>query len=193
MLSPAVQELITKAQIVSFESWISAEKPDVIQVFEQANQERQYLTDDQLKYLASQAGEKGEWLDIAKELRDRAPEIIDRARSEVLEQFPQITEPGGALYPEKRAENCWRDFWHFLRCIHYGIAGQSPQYTNPEGLHYMDLLYQELAVPLDAMVMGLESMKQIGIEQCGGDKKTELLPYFDHLIDRLKGFDGYRK
>jgi len=54
-------------------------------------------------------------------------------------------------------------------------------------------LYQELAVPLDAMVTGLEAMKQMGIERCGGNKKTELLPYFDHLIDRLKGFDGYRK
>lgn len=192
MLSPAVQELIAKAQMVSFEAWIGAVKPEVIQVFEEANAERQYLTDEQLHQLARQGEQKEEWFAIAKQLRDRAPEIIDRARSVVLEKFPQITQPGGALYPEKRAENCWRDFWHFLRCIHYGIAGNCDQYTSLEGLHYMDLLYQELAVPLDAMVVGLEAMKQIGIEQCGGDKKEELLPYFDHLIDRLKEFKGYK-
>lgn len=192
MLSASVQELIRKAQIVSFESWIGSVQPEVIQVFEQANQERQYLTDEQLNRLASLGEEQGEWLAIAKDLRDRSSGIIDGARSQVLEQFPQISQPGGSLYPEKRAENCWRDFWHFLRCIHYGVAGASPQYTSAEGLHYMDLLYQELEVPLDAMVVGLEAMKQIAIELCGGNKKTELLPYFDHLIDRLKGFEGYR-
>ncbi|MDJ1168383.1 phycobilisome protein [Roseofilum sp. BLCC_M154] len=192
MLSPVVQELITKAQIVSFESWMGKVKPEVIQVFEEANKERQYLTDEELNQLAREGAQKEEWLEIARQLRDRSPEIIDRARSVVLEQFPNITKPGGALYPEKRAENCWRDFWHFLRCIHYGIAGNCDQYTSAEGLHYMDLLYQELAVPLDAMVVGLEAMKTIGIEECGGNKKGELLPYFDHLIDRLKGFESYK-
>ncbi|MDJ1176659.1 hypothetical protein [Roseofilum capinflatum] len=192
MLSPSVQELIRKAQIVSFQSWVGSVQPEVIQVFEQANQERQYLTDEQFDRLAGLGEEKGEWFAIARGLRDRSSEIVDRARSQVLEQFPQITQPGGALYPEKRAENCWRDFWHFLRCIHYGVAGKSPQYTSAEGLHYMDLLYQELEVPLEAMVVGLEAMKQISIEMCGGNKKTELLPYFDHLIDRLKVFEGYQ-
>jgi len=192
MLSPSVQELIRKAQIVSFQSWVGSVQPEVIQVFEQANQERQYLTDEQFERLAGLGEEKGEWCAIARGLRDRSSEIVDRSRSQVLEQFPQITQPGGALYPEKRAENCWRDFWHFLRCVHYGVAGKLPQYTSAEGLHYMDLLYQELEVPLEAMVVGLEAMKQISIEMCGGNKKTELLPYFDHLIDRLKGFEGYQ-
>jgi hypothetical protein len=191
MLSPAVQELIAKAQIVSFEGWIGAVKPEVIRVFEEANEERQYLTDEQLHQLSNQGEQNEEWLGIAKQLRDRAPEIIDQARSVVLERFPNITQPGGALYPPKRAENCWRDFWHFLRCIHYGIAGKCDQYTSSEGLHYMDLLYQELAVPLDAMILGLETMKKISVEGFGGDKKEELFPYFDHLIDRLKRFEGY--
>jgi helix-turn-helix protein len=52
-------------------------------------------------------------------------------------------------------------------------------------------LYQELAVPLDAMILGLETMKKISVEGFGGDKKEELFPYFDHLIDRLKRFEGY--
>ncbi len=188
MLSPQVQEWISKAQIVSFERWNLADDSVAMKVFRQANQERRYLTDADFAILAET--QEKQWLEAAMVLRDRAAEIVDRARAQVLAAFPNITAPGGALYPEKRAENCWRDFWHFLRCIHYGIAGKTPEYTSAEGLYYMDLLYQELQVPLEAMVLGLEAVKQFSITSCTWGEKEQLFPYFDHLISQLKKFQG---
>jgi hypothetical protein len=121
-------------------------------------------------------------------LRDQVVEIVDEARAGVLVRFPSILEPGGGLYPPERADACWRDFWQFLRCITYGIAGQQTQYTSESGLHHMRLLYEELHVPLDAMVLGLEGIKSASLKRVPLEQQSELAPYFDHLTQQLDRF-----
>ena len=181
-LSPRVKELIAKARIVSFDGWQSQFGADAIAQLQTADEERQYLDDALLAQLP--AGE------IARYLRDHASAIVDTARGQVLAQFPGITSPGGGLYPAVRAEACWRDFWHFLRCITYGIAAQRTDYTSATGLAYMEQLYQELQVPLDAMVYGLGGLKVASKKQLATLDVTvaEIDPYFDHLINALSRF-----
>jgi len=190
-LSEHVLELIAKARIISFTSWQNSYPSGVIQLFQKADEERRYLSDGDLEQIRAASSQTEGLINTARLLRDRAPEIIDEARQQVLAQFPQITQPGGELYPPKRAENCWRDFWHFLRCITYGIAGGSSQFTCSEGLHYMNLLYQELQVPLEAMVVGLEGIKAASCKRVPDVEPETLAPYFDHLITQLRGF-SYR-
>jgi len=125
---------------------------------------------------------------VVQLLRDRVNAIVDEARAEVLQVFPNITQEGGGLYPPERANACWRDFWHFLRCITYGIAGQRTDYLSVEGLQYMNLLYQELQVPLDAMVVGLEGIKAASLKRLEPAQTSALAPYFDCLIEQLKLF-----
>jgi Phycobilisome protein len=186
-LSDQVKELIEKARIVSFASWRDAYGDEAIQRFQRADDERRYLTDDDLQHLGALSAD-GAGLESARVLRDRVQEIVDEARAEVLVAFPGLTEPGGDLYPAVRAEACWRDFWHFLRCITYGIAGQRTDYTSAEGLHYMQLLYQELRVPLAAMVMGLEGIKTAGLKRIDPAQREDFAPYFDHLTEQMKQF-----
>jgi Phycobilisome protein len=186
-LSDQVKELIGKARIVSFASWQDAYGDEAIQRFQRADDESRYLTDEDLQYLGALSSD-GAGLESARVLRDRVQEIVDEARAEVLAAFPGLTEPGGELYPAVRAEACWRDFWHFLRCITYGIAGQRTDYTSAEGLHYMQLLYQELRVPLAAMVMGLEGIKTAGLKRIDPARRASFAPYFDHLTEQMKQF-----
>lgn len=185
-LSPRVKELIVKARIVSFDGWQAQFGEGAIAQLQAADDERLYLDDAVLATMP--AG------DIARHLRDHASVIVDTARAQVLEQFPGITEPGGGLYPAVRAEACWRDFWHFLRCITYGIAAQRTDYTSAAGLGYMEKLYQELQVPLDAMVQGLKALKIASQEQLVQQELNatdeQLAPYFDHLIDALGRFQA---
>ncbi|NEP58220.1 MAG: phycobilisome protein [Symploca sp. SIO2G7] len=187
-LSEYVLELITKARIVSFASWQDSYPSEVIQLFQTADEEKRYLTDKDLEQIQTASSKNEGLINTTRLLRDRAPEIIDEARQQILAQFPHITQPGGELYPPKRAENCWRDFWHFLRCITYGIAGGSSQFTSSEGLHYMNLLYQELQVPLEAMVVGLEGIKAASFKRVPNLEPETLAPYFDHLITQLRDF-----
>ncbi|MEM1255955.1 MAG: phycobilisome protein [Cyanobacteria bacterium P01_H01_bin.21] len=185
-LSPRVKELIVKARIVSFDGWQDEFGDDAIAHLKTADDERLYLDDAVLEPMPAGA--------IAGQLRDHASTLVDTARAQVLEQFPGITEPGGGLYPAVRADACWRDFWQFLRCITYGIAAQRTDYTSAIGLSYMEQLYQELQVPLDAMVYGLESLKTASKQQLVtldmAVDATQIDPYFDHLIQSLSQFQS---
>jgi Phycobilisome protein len=187
-LSSAVKELIIKARIVSFETWNTTYPPAIIDLFQNADDRREYLTDAELDLIQTQSPANADLILTTRLFRDLAAEIVDDARSQVLKAFPEITQPGGGLYPEIRAEACWRDFWHFLRCVTYGIAGGSVNYTSDVGLHNMDLLYQELQVPLEAMVLGLQELKVAGLGRVAPDDQASLAPYFDRLITKLQGF-----
>ncbi len=187
MLSDKVKELIKKSRIVSFDSWQNYPL-EVVEIFKQADDEGRYLTDEDIEQVQKVLPNLSTSLAQGKLLRDNAEEIVSQARSVVLAANPQITEPGGGLYPPMRAEACWRDFWHFLRCITYGISGQSVDYTSDRGLQYMEQLYQELEVPLDAMILGLEQLKLFSLQKIALAQQTALEPYFDRLINSMSQF-----
>ena len=187
-LSDNIRELIQKARIVSFATWQDTHSAEAIQYFQMADDEGRYLTDEDVQQIHQIVPATTQLMTVVQQLRDRVSDIVDDARSQVLEAFPTITQPGGGLYPTERADACWRDFWHFLRCITYGIAGQHTDYTSTEGLHYMQLLYQELQVPLDAMVVGLEGIKAASLKRVELEQQAIIAPYFDHLIEQLKQF-----
>lgn len=185
-LSERAKQLIPKARIVSFATWKDSQPNELIEIFQSADDEGRYLTDSDLGQIQALSAHPLPNLETVKVLRDRAPEIVREAREQVLTQFPTIAQPGGDLYPPERAESCWRDFWHFLRCITYGIAGNNTQYLSDEGLNNMELLYQELRVPLEAMVLGLEGIKTFSLQKV--EPQAELDLYFDVLIEKLGKF-----
>ena len=189
MLSEQVQELIKKSRIVSFDNWQNY-PPEVIDIFQQADDEGRYLTDEDIAQIKTLVPSLSEGLAQGKVLRDHVTNIVSQAREVVLAANPQLIEPGGGLYPPSRAEACWRDFWHFMRCISYGISGQSVDYTSDRGLGYMEQLYQELAVPLDAMVLGLEKLKLFSLQKFAAEQHNDLEPYFDRLIKSMRNFSA---
>lgn len=187
-LTERAKELIPKSRIVSFATWKNLLSDEAISIFQQADDEGRYLTDEDFDKIKTLSPEISSSLDRAKLLGEKASEIVDKARTEVLATYPNITAAGGELYPQERAEACWRDFWHFLRCITYGIAGNSTAFTSAEGLKNMESLYQELQVPLPAMICGLENLKSSSLEQFNAEEKEAIAPYFDSLIEALKSF-----
>lgn len=188
VLSEHICALIQKARIVSFSTWEEDYPAEAIAYFQAADEERRYLTDDELNHIQQLIPATAASIPIARQLRDRVKEIVDEARGQVLQTFPDITQPGGGLYPAERAEACWRDFWHFLRCMTYGIAGQRTDYTSAAGLTAMNQLYRELRVPLDAMVIGVEGLKAASLKRVNSES-GDLTPYFDQLIEPLRQFE----
>ncbi len=194
-LSDRAKALIPKARIMSFAGWTAVDR-EAIAYFQTADSENRYLTDEALskiKFLTSTsdpalAAVGLSATEVARTLRLQASDIVDEARAVVLTTFPNILEPGGGLFPPQRAEACWRDFWQFLRCITYGIAGQQHHYTDTDGLAAMEQLYEELQVPLPAMVAGLIGIKRASLRRFPVETYPALSPYFDHLIARLSTF-----
>jgi Phycobilisome protein len=187
-LSDGVKDLIKKARIMDFSSWRPGHPPESIARFQQADDERRYLTDEDFEIIDRLAPKMAGAIPAARILRDQASDIVDEARVELLKHFPGILEPGGRLYPEARAEACWRDFWHFLRSITYGIAGGRRDFTSQVGLHHMEALYGELSVPIDAMARGLKEVKAACMMRLAESDRSEIGPYFDHLILHLENF-----
>ena len=198
MLTERAKQLIPKARIVSFASWEPIYPPATIALFQAADEEGRYPADIDLDRLVATfetfpEQEKSAALarvGAVRLLRDRAEEIVTEARETLLAKYPGLTDPGGDLYPPERAKACWRDFWHFLRCITYGIAGGKTEYISEEGLHYMELLYQELNVPLQAMVSGLEGLKAASLKRLPASDPDAIAPYFDHLIRQMRRFSN---
>ena len=188
-LSEQVKDLIKKARIVDFSSWRPAHPPESIARFQKADDDRRYLTDDDFETITQLAPKMTRHVTIARLLRDQSAEIVDEARVQLLPQFPGILEPGGRLYPQMRADACWRDFWHFLRCVTYGIAGGRRDYTSQLGMHYMEALYGELQVPIAAMSQGLKELKTASLNRLSESDQVAIGPYFDHLILHLDHFD----
>lgn len=187
-LSERAKELIVKSRIVSFSSWKDTYSDDIISIFQSADDQGRYLTDEDSEKIKALSVSTILGLEKAQLLRDNATDIVNKARQQVLATFPNITEPRGDLYPPARAEACWRDYWHFLRCITYGIASGKTEYTSQEGLENMQLLYEEMRVPLEAMVLGLENLKVFGLLEFKEKDQAELSPYFEHLILAMKQF-----
>jgi hypothetical protein len=188
-LSQRAKQLIPQARIVSFATWGETYSGEIVAIFQNADDNGRYLTDEDLEKIISLVPELSPAETKARLLREKAPYLVANAREKVLASFPHITDPQGDLYPVERAEACWRDFWHFLRCVTYGIAGQNSQFTSEKGLANMQLLYQELRVPLKPMICGLEQLKTISLEQFDDEKNQQSAIYFDHLINCLKGFE----
>lgn len=185
--SPKVLGLIRKTRIVSFDPWQAVFPVDVLQRFQAANDESRYLTPEDLHQVATQMPELAIATAAVEVLQSQIDIIIGDARTAVLQAFPGITQPGGGLYPPERTQACWRDCWQFLRCITYGIAAQRTDYTSAEGLSNLRLLYQELQVPLDAMLVALEGMKAATLKRAI-KQPTLIEPCFDHLIGQLRQF-----
>ena len=186
MLSDKVKQLIAKSRIVSFD-W--QDYPEsAIAIFEQADNEGRYLTEADISQIQEIIPSLATGLAQGRILRENVREIIAAARAVVLDANPGIVEPGGGLYPPVRAEACWRDFWHFLRCISYGVSGQRVDYISDRGLGYMEQLYQELQVPLEAMLLGLEQLKVFSLRYFAPEQHSELESYFDRLIESMGQF-----
>ena len=187
-LSERAKQLIPKARIVSFATWKNLYSDEVIAIFQEADNQSRYLTDEDLERIKNLEPNLSFMLEKARLLREQAPNLVADARKKVLADFPDIAEPGNDLYPPERAEACWRDFWQFLRCITFGIAGNGHQFTSQEGLKNMELLYQELRVPVSAMLCGLEQLKKVSLQQFNAEDRDLLSLCFDHLITGLKQF-----
>ncbi|WP_341737570.1 phycobilisome protein [Microcoleus sp. CAWBG640] len=187
-LSERAKELIPKARIVSFAAWNNLYSDEVIAIFQTADNRGQYLTDEDLERIQNLVPDNSLMVAQAKLLREQAPNLVAKARAKVLAEFPNIAEPGNDLYPPARAEACWRDFWHFLRSVTYGVAGKNPEFFSQEGLKNMELLYQELGVPVPAMLCGLEQLKTVCLQQFSSEEQDLLGLNFDHLISALKQF-----
>jgi hypothetical protein len=80
-LSEHLKILIQKARIMDFQGWSDRHSPEMVTLFQSADDGKLYLTDDELTQLKHLYPERGKSLDVVQMLRDHVVEIVDEARA----------------------------------------------------------------------------------------------------------------
>ena len=111
---------------------------------------------------------------------------MNQARCHLLEQQPQLVQPGGALFPSERAEACWRDCWNFLRVITYAVACTRGDFTNPSGMAALRELYQVMNVPTEGLNIALHQLERLALQGMNQEADRALISdCFQHLGEQL--------
>ena len=79
-LTERAKQLIPKAKIVSFKSWEKVLPTEIIQLFQTADNEARYLTDNDLNSLKNSSKLPIFSIEAASLLKDSASKIVDEAR-----------------------------------------------------------------------------------------------------------------
>ena len=181
-----IKELAAKAEFFGLHKNIQLpEEHEKILI--SANKEKRLLSAQELKVLCNRSHSDANKLE---ELQAKLPELINEAKRILLKRIPNITEPGGSLYPKERAEACWRDCFHFARISIYGTAAGETNITDKQGLKVVQELYSILEVPINALIICLKELQLKCSETCTinhPQKGISLLDgCFNHLVEKME-------
>lgn len=150
-----IRQLAAKARVFGL-----ADNPVLLKehqrVLTEADQAKRLLSSAELRDLCANSGTGAAALE---QLQDQVEALVDASRKALLGKQPELVQPGGALYPEDRAEACWRDCYHFLRVSCYGAACAESAICDPDGMAALGELYALLGVPTDALQLALIELR----------------------------------
>ena len=180
--NPDLQALIQAAKVqgLSLDPTLSEASRAFIAAADQA---RRPLSLSEIRLISHRSGVEPE---LISRLQTLADQLVSQARAHLLQQQPELVQPGGALYPEERAAACWRDCWNFLRVITYAVACNQSCFTNPSGMAALRELYRRMNVPIEGMNIALDQLKVIALEGISKSNDRQLIDAcFQHLRDQL--------
>ena len=179
---PDLAALIRSAQVQGLSGDCSVCE-EARQIIGAADRERRQLNQEELLSLCAASGQDAS---LPRRLQNNADDLVNQARCHLLEQQPQLVEPGGALFPSERADACWKDCWNFLRVIVYAMACKRSNFTNPAGMAALRELYQRMGVPTEGLNIALMQLNVLAAQKFERGADQELInACFQHLIEQL--------
>ena len=125
-------------------------------LIDEADQHKRLLNDEEIQLCCGWSGVDAAPLTA---LQRQVSDLVDQARADLLKEQPQLVQPGGKLFPQDRAEACWRDCFHFLRVSIYGTALRRADITDSDGMRSLAELYALLDVPVAALLLALDRLR----------------------------------
>ncbi len=151
-----IRELAQQSKVCGLSQDLSLPE-NLRDLIDNADQNKRLLNDNEISLCCNWSGLATAPL-IA--LQSQVSELVDQARADLLKEQPELVQPGGKLFPADRAEACWRDCFHFLRVSIYGAALRRTAITDPNGMHSLAELYALLEVPVPALLLALDRLRQ---------------------------------
>ena len=158
-------------------------------VVSQADAKGEFLSSAQFDALTSMVREGNKRLDTVNRITSNASTIVANAARALFEEQPQLIQPGGNAYTNRRMAACLRDMEIILRYVTYAMMAGDSSVLDDRCLNGLRETYQALGVPGGSVAAGVSKMKEAaiaiandpaGISQ--GDCSSlmsELATYFD--------------
>lgn len=164
-------------------------------VVSQADSRGEFLTSEQLDALNNVVKDGSKRLDTVNRITSNASTIVANAARALFEEQPQLIQPGGNAYTNRRMAACLRDMEIILRYVTYAALAGDSSVLDDRCLNGLRETYQALGVPGGSVAAGVQKMKDAaikivndptGITQGDCSQLTsELAGYFDRAASAV--------
>lgn len=158
-------------------------------VVSQADTRGEFLSNEQLDALTEMVKAGNKRLDTVNRITSNSSAIVTNAARALFAEQPQLIQPGGNAYTNRRNAACLRDMEIILRYITYAMLAGDGSVLDDRCLNGLRETYQALGVPGASTARGIEKMKEEAIRLANdpngitqGDCSqlmSELSSYFD--------------
>ena len=160
-----------------------------VRVVSQADAKGQFLSKAQQNDIRKMVNQGNKRLDIVNRITSNASAIYTNATRHLFADQPELIQPGGNAYTNRRAAACLRDMEIVLRYITYAMIAGDASVLDDRCLNGLRETYETLGVPGGSVADGIQFMKNMSLKIANGhhntaqgddsDLMSELASYFD--------------
>jgi len=132
-------------------------------VVSQADARGAFLSTEQLDALNQMVAESNKRMDSVNRITSNASAIVSNAARALFAEQPQLIQPGGNAYTNRRMAACLRDMEIILRYVTYAIFSGDASVLNDRCLNGLRETYVALGVPGGSVAVGVQKMKDAAI------------------------------
>ncbi|MGE5658685.1 MAG: phycocyanin subunit beta [Actinomycetota bacterium] len=132
-------------------------------VVSQADSRGEFLSSGQLDALSNLVKESSKRADAVNRITGNASTIVANAARSLFAEQPQLIQPGGNAYTNRRMAACLRDMEIILRYVTYAIFAGDASVLDDRCLNGLRETYQALGVPGGSVAAGVQKMKDAAI------------------------------
>jgi phycocyanin beta chain len=132
-------------------------------VVSQADSRGEFLSSGQLDALSNLVKESNKRADAVNRITGSASSIVANAARSLFAEQPQLIQPGGNAYTNRRMAACLRDMEIILRYVTYAIFAGDASVLDDRCLNGLRETYQALGVPGASVAAGVQKMKDAAI------------------------------
>lgn len=158
-------------------------------VVAQADARGEFLSNTQLDALSKMVKEGNQRLDIVNKITSNASSIVTNSARALFAEQPQLIQPGGNAYTNRRMAACLRDMEIILRYVSYAMIAGDSSVLDDRCLNGLRETYQALGTPGSSVAVGVQKMKEASVALANDTTGTpigdcsslvaELAGYFD--------------
>ncbi|MEA5418735.1 phycocyanin subunit beta [Spirulina sp. CCNP1310] len=132
-------------------------------VVSQADSRGEFLSTEQLDALQAIVSGGSKRLDVVNRITSNASAVVTNAARALFAEQPQLIQPGGNAYTNRRMAACLRDMEIILRYVTYATLAGDASVLEDRCLNGLRETYQALGVPGASVAAGVQKMKDAAI------------------------------